>query len=263
MNQTSFLDKTTLAALKLFALKETEELVYATCLTHGALTALAISQLTGLKRTTVYSLCEYLRQKGLLGFYQQRAHRLFYAEDPATLLRRAKQEARTAASQVEELERALPILSMLHQKGDHHPRVQILSGREEIQRGVLATLDENPTSSAFVADPLILEEVLGPQFWKEYLRKRLSLKIPTRGIYTTSTLPSSFAPAGATSSREIRIAPPGFDGSTYTGIYNNTTFFISNQVESTAIKITSTAYTQTMRSWFEALWAQSAPPIDS
>ncbi len=251
---TTNLDKSSLAALSLFELRPTEEKVYLTCLIHGSLSAQAIAKISGLKRTTVYGLCDYLQQKGLLKFYQQRSHRLFYAEHPSVLVKKAQENAREAATKAADLERNLPVLSMLYQRGDHQPYVQVFTGQEQIRQAVEGVLEQSPDEVLFVATPSILEDVLGKSHLERYLDRRVKLKIATRGIYTRDQLPNETYLGTTQNLREVRIALPDFTAPTYTGIYNNTVLLISNQVEATAVRITSKAYADTVRSWFEVLW---------
>ncbi len=66
-------------------LSENESKVYFSCLSLGPSTILRIAKAAELKRTTVYSVIESLKQKGLVGIEINGFKKKFVAEDPAKL----------------------------------------------------------------------------------------------------------------------------------------------------------------------------------
>jgi len=94
-----------------FGLSDNEANVYLSSLSLGPTTILKISKATSMKRTTIYSVVESLKQKGLMNMELKGWKRLFVAENPEKLnnILKAKQE---------ELKNNLPqLLAMYNLKG--------------------------------------------------------------------------------------------------------------------------------------------------
>lgn len=77
--------QTLLKSLIEFGLTDKEAEVYLASLSLGQTTILQIARNSGIKRTTVYSLVESLKQKGLMGMVQQGFKQYYVAENPERL----------------------------------------------------------------------------------------------------------------------------------------------------------------------------------
>lgn len=255
---TTAIDKKILQALDSLELSTREVQVYVTCLNSGEATVQELASKTGIRRTTLYSVLERLHEKGIIGFFQHRAHRVFFAEHPEKLLLTATRERQEAELRHAAVKEAIPSLLMQYNQGSYKPSVHFYQGQEDLRIIAEDILNKNVGEVLTVCHIASVERAFGADYLRDYVKRRIASGIRLRTIYTAdSEIPHSLYKGGSERLRALRIAPPEFSAPVYTGIYDDKVFLISADKEMYGILITSRAYADTMRHWFEVLWGAS------
>ncbi len=129
-------------------LTEKEASVYLASLSLGSSTILKLAEATSLKRTTVYSVIETLKQRGLMSIELSGWKRRFTAADPQSLSLTLKQRER-------EFETALPELISLHNLKDDGGTFKYYQGLEAVKGVYEQLLKDAPPG----CDYLIISDI--------------------------------------------------------------------------------------------------------
>ena len=159
-------------------LSENEASVYLAALSLGSTTILRIARSAELKRTTVYSIIESLKQKGLISLEVKGWKTLFVAENPEKLdtmieSRRAK------------LKKALPELAALYNLHGGESFVKYYEGLEAIKsvyEGLIR--DVRPHENYYVVSNPTQWFNLDPTYFSHFLKRRAKLDIKVRMLFT-------------------------------------------------------------------------------
>lgn len=122
-----------LSSLEDLGLSEHEAKVYLACLSLGPSTILKIAKAAEVKRTTVYSVAESLKQKGLINFEIKGFKTLYAAADPQKLETVLEQKK-------EKLKATLPDLSAMYNLKGGESYIKYYEGVESVKyiyRGLL------------------------------------------------------------------------------------------------------------------------------
>ncbi len=124
--------------LQSLGFSENETRVYFAALAAaGPSSAQNIATVANIKRTTAYSVLEYLVKRGIVGKTIVRGKTRFIAEPPEKLLHTVD-DVRTS------LEKALPELEAMYNKNEAKPRITFYEGERAVQAVYDDTLREKP-----------------------------------------------------------------------------------------------------------------------
>ena len=159
-------------------LSENEAAVYLATLSLGATTILRIARAAELKRTTVYSVIESLKQKGLITLEVKGWKTLYVAENPEKL--DTMIESRRA-----QLKKAMPELAALYNLHGGESFVKYYEGLEAIKsvyEGLIR--DVEPHEDYLIVSNLAQWQSLDPVFFADFLKRRGKLPINVRMLFT-------------------------------------------------------------------------------
>lgn len=224
---------------------ENETRVYLAALQLGVDSAQNIAKKANLKRTTVYSVLEYLVKRGVVGKTEVRNKTRFVAEAPDKLLV-------MAGNLQESIKKALPELEAIYNKNEIKPKITFFEGDMAIQNVYDDTLREKPKE--------ILEWNTNAYFERfpkdhNYISERVALGIRAKRL------------AGRGSMWDIKhkhldqkelaetliVAKEIFDPQIEVNIYNNKIAFM-NYAENMSVIIESPAISAAMRQAYELSW---------
>lgn len=252
---TTLLDNENSQNLVRLGLSPNEAKVYQACLTRGELTIHELTHMTGISRTTIYGVAEYLQKKGLISFVMKQSHRIYCAESPEKLKRYFDQKQRDIEQKNKYLDEILPDLKMVFSKAGSKPVISFYQGREEVRNIFEDVITSGAKEVLFVCEIGLLEEALGPEFLKDYIPRRVAAGIRTRGLYASDHFPDEELYKSTDANlRTVRLGPPNLKSAVYTGIYQNKVYFISSVHEAYGVVIESKDLSESMKTWFEALW---------
>ena len=104
-----------------------------------------------------------------------------------------------------------------------------------------------------------INNVLGEQFVKNWIKRRIAKHISTKAIWIReeAVLDEPLYLGTKENARTVRFAPAGFKALAEVLIYGDNVMMITTIQENVATVITSRDYATTMKSWFQELWKVS------
>jgi sugar-specific transcriptional regulator TrmB len=190
-----------LATLTELGLSENEAKVYLASLALGPNTVLKIASAAEIKRTTVYSVIQSLKQQGLMRIELKGFKELFVAEDPERL-------KLVLNTRREKFETLLPEFSALYNLKGGEGLVKYYEGLEAIKGVYEQFLEEMRPSEFYLAISdmkkfLELDEV----YFKDYFERRAKLNIKVRSLLQDSEQARYYQRFGLNFLQNIKILP--------------------------------------------------------
>lgn len=182
-------------------LNEGESKVYLASLGLGPTTILKISRSAEIKRTTVYSIIESLKQKGLINIEIRGWKKLFVAENPEKLdsileIRR------------KELKNSLPeLLAMYNLKGDEGfiKYYEGIEGMRTVYDDLLKDL--RPKDKYMVIADQALWYDLDKKYFDGFIKRRSKLNINNRMLFRNTEVARERQKLGKILNEEIKLLP--------------------------------------------------------
>lgn len=162
------------AILNDLGLSEKEAKVYFTSLSLGPTTILALSRVAEIKRTTIYSVVESLKQKGLMTIEVTGFKKKFVAEDPEKL-------ESILEIKRKRLHKALPEFSALYNQdngGNFLKYYEGLEGVKNAYEGVIRDIKPHEEYLAWGNVEKWFE--LDKEYFRDFVERRAKLRIKTR-----------------------------------------------------------------------------------
>src|SRR3989344_2896150 len=161
-------------------LTEKEASVYLMALSIGPTTILKIAQAAGLKRTTVYSVMETLKQKGLMGVEVRGWKELYIALDPAAV----KQVLKKRENQYIAILPELTAMYNLRGGGSFLKYYEGLEGVKNVYEQLLR--DVQPGSDYLIISDIATWLKADEKFFSDFANRRAQLPIKTRMLFQDS-----------------------------------------------------------------------------
>ena len=232
--------------LKELGLSENEAKVYLANLELGATTVQEVARKSGVKRTTIYTLLDALKQRGLLAEYRKGVKTYLVAEDPQRL-------ERVLQEREDKLKAALPELRSLYNLSPSKPKVRFYEGREGIKQVYQDTLDEGKEIRCFVGWQSMVKAM--PDYWSSYIAERVKRGIWVRALADRSEESKHYQAQGEKELRELRFLPEGARPfNTEVNIYGNKVAMLTFGKEVIGVIIESEDIANTWRMVFEVIW---------
>jgi sugar-specific transcriptional regulator TrmB len=229
-------------------LSEKEAEVYLACLSLGPTTALKISRSASLKRSTVYTLIETLKQKGLMSMEVKGFKTLFVAENPEKLeiMLKAKKE---------ELKRILPDLVALYNLKGGEGKIKYYEGLESVKSVYEFLLrDIKSHEDYLVIGEQNLWYKLDIKYFQDFIVRRSKLNINIRLLFPDSKIAREHKKIEKNYNEKIKILPPNTHLTT--NMIITPQHLVIHQLTSpiSAIVIENKSTIQTQRELFEIIW---------
>ena len=195
-------DQTLLRLLQELGLSANESLLYLSALSLGPATVLQLSQASGLRRTTVYSVIEALQRRGLMVLEERGFKRLLVAENPERLQALLEVQRKT-------LTEALPKLSGLYNMRGADSIIKYYQGLEGIKaayEGLLRHVrpGEDYLIIANAEDWIVLDR----PFFTSFIEKRSRLSIKIRSLFQVGPFAKELKANEGRHNQHIRFLPP-------------------------------------------------------
>lgn len=246
--------KTIIESLNNYGFSQNEALLYSHLLENQDTPAYAVSQKTGIPRTTVYKTLESLSKQGFVSSWIKNGVRHFSAENPETLHRLLK-------SKEHSIEQALPEMMDLFNLRTTHPSSKLYEGKEGVKQvfeQLLETINHRKIKQIYVfSDNNITEQI--PKYYKEWRERKNKT-----GTFTYLIVPNGTPMTDDYKSyetRETRIMPESFPfegGVNIVGSFVAFFSFKNNQLY--AVTIDSPIITEMMTKFFMYIW-QTLPKL--
>lgn len=247
---TEFMNKKPIEALKNIGLSEKEIAVYLACLELGASTTIQISQKTGFKRTTAYSIIESLLKEGFLSKFEDKRGQKFSAEPPEKLLNILQRK------QNELLEIIPNLLAITKAESNIRPEVKFYQGKEGLKavyEDTLASCKKGDEILAFTSAQDI-DAILG-DYAQEYLKKRVAGQIKERCICEDSPSAWSYKAKDKEHLRDTKVINKALlPLSIEKNIYNDKICFMNFRGFPFGVIIKSPQIAKSEKAMFDLLW---------
>jgi sugar-specific transcriptional regulator TrmB len=217
--------------------------IYLALLKAGDSTAARLSELTGVRRSTVYEVLESLKKRGLVTFVNKNKKTFFIGENPSTLIFLLKEKQ-------EKINRILPGLNKLVSSSAEKPRVQVFEGKIGIKNAVEDMLN---FKEILIYGASSTGDEVFEHYTENFARRRVKKKVFVRAVLEKdfSVHMSDEEIRKYTNVRTLK----GFEkhNSSYF-IYGDNLIIVNLRDELFAIKIKSSVLTESQRKVFEILW---------
>ncbi|PCI20915.1 hypothetical protein COB64_01520 [Candidatus Wolfebacteria bacterium] len=194
-------DNKLIETLKDIGLSENEAKVYFATLSLGPTTVLSISRSAEMKRTTVYSIVESLKQKGLLNIELKGIKQLYVAENPEKL-------ESVLEKRKDEFKNNLPEFLALYNLSGGESFIKYHEGLESVKSIYESLLKEvRPKEDYLVIGSQERWFELDPKFFQSFIEKRAKLNINTRLLFQDSKIARDHKRFEKNYNEQVKILP--------------------------------------------------------
>lgn len=234
--------------LEKFGLEPKEALIYIACLELGEASVQQIARKSGVKRTTVYTIVESIKAKGLISTVSKNKKLLYHAEDPRLLERKLDEQQQS-------LRRLLPELLSITNSIKQKPRLRFFEGAEGIKEVYKDTISiPNEDIVAWGSEKAV--ENFDADFLNNYyVPTRVKKNIFVRAIASDNEVWRTYKKTDRQSLRELRLTTsPKSNLAVEIDLYGSNKTAIISFEEQIALIIESEKIHTTLKSIFEMAW---------
>lgn len=227
-----------------YGLSEKEAEIYLACLKTGETTANRLTQLTKIRRSTVYEVLDNLKKKAIVTSLIKNKKYYFRAVSPSALIDLLRDKERLITS-------IMPKLKEISGTVTNKTKVELFEGNLSVKEAVLDMLNNNEI--LVYGGSTIGDEIFGT-FTENFARRRVSRNIKMKSIIGKS-IPRHMLDKSIRSLTEIRSLSL-FEGhkSVYF-IYGESLLIVNLGAELTAIRVSNNALlVNSQRKIFDNLW---------
>jgi len=235
--------------LKEFGLTDNEAKVYLACLELGVSTIQDLAKKSMVKRTTVYTTVDGLKQKGLISQTKKGKKTFFVAESPDSLIQLSEKRHK-------QIKKILPELKSIYNITGTKPKLRFFEGKEGYLSVYENILKEKPKEFLALASYDDFFKHLDPVYEDDWTARRIALGISLRWLNFESKHVMEHATEDKKSLRECRLLSKKFPFKSTMFIYNDKVAMVSGeQKEFMAVVIEHPEFYHTFKQIFEMLWA--------
>lgn len=234
--------------LKEFGLTDNEAKVYLACLELGTATVQGLGKKAGVKRTTVYTTIEGLKQKGVISQTKKAKKTFFVAEGPQRLVQLSERR-------LQQLKKMLPELKSIYNLAGAKPKLMFYEGREGYLAVYEDILKEKPKEFLTLSSYDDFYKHLDPVYEESWTKQRIAKGIRLRWLNFKTKRVAEYAAEGKKALRQIRYLPKKFPFTSTMFIYKGKVAIVSGkQKEFMAVVIEHAEFYETFKQIFEMLW---------
>jgi len=233
--------------LQQMGFSKNEAKVYLASLESGPSSAQKLAEQAGLPRTTVYSVLEYLVERGVVGKTMHQGKTRFLAEPPEKLLAIVS-DLRT------QVEKTLPQFEAIYNKNETKPKIYFYEGKGSVRKAFDDTLIDKPKEILMWLTDFNID-LDRFNFDPEYISQRVKLGMHAKRIAGEgSSWQTINKPRDAYELSETLIVPKkDFWIGVEIMIYDNKVLFI-NFAENNYVMLESKAIANAMRQAYHLSW---------
>jgi len=241
-------DKAFIDTLTALGLSENEAKIYLAILASGPSTIVKVARASGIKRTTVYSVMDALKNKGLISVEIKGLKQLFAAENPGKLEALAEERKK-------KLERSLPELAALYNLKGGESSIKYyegLSGLKTVYENLLAIIQ--PHDYYLVVGDQEAWLNLDEKYFKKFIERRAKYNIDIRLILQNTESAREFQKFQRNYNEQIKLLAPQVKLKSELVITPRR--FITHQLDSPLITIVieNQNVIQLQKEIFEVIW---------
>lgn len=234
--------------LEEFGLSQPEAAVYLALLQIGPTTILNIARNTNLKRTTIYSLIDALKQKGLVTVIVTGLKQTYAAQDPSKL-------QSLWQNKLEQFNEQLPTFQALQKFSDSQAMIKYYEGKTNIREVYLRLIaDIKPHEDYLIVAAQEEWYKSDPHFFQKFIEKRAKLPINIRLLAQDSPTARQHKKFEKNYHEAIKFLPKGTAITTNLVITPQRVVIHQLHAPHLAIVIENQSVIQMHREQFEIMW---------
>lgn len=235
-------------ALGAYGLNKKETKLYLAALTLGLASVQELAQKSGLKRTTIYSFIDNLKNKGVIYEVRQRGKKYFTAAEPQQLAEMLYENSNLFRQAVEPLTR-------LHNIAAQRPQVIFYKGRAGFKQLWRDILSSGVKEYLIITSAKEFLTFVNASYLKtKTIPKKISLQIKSRQLITDSNYAREIIKHDTQENRVSRLVPAKFVFPTTEVIFGNRVAIFTSRLENIIMLLESEEISKTHRAYFECLW---------
>jgi sugar-specific transcriptional regulator TrmB len=230
-------------------LSENEAQVYVTSLSLGPTTILKIAKSSQIRRTTVYSVIETLKNKGLMHIKPAGLKQLYVAEHPDRLENIIESKKRA-------LQKLLPEFQALYNLKGGESTVKYYEGLSAVKNIYETILDPLKPGD----DYLVIGDIekffsnADKKFFEDFLEKRIKSRVKARLLVIESDRAHNMKQFARNMNHEVKILPLGSKLSVDTMIVPGKVTIFNMEEPISAISLENNAMVEMHKELFEIIW---------
>lgn len=229
-------------------LSSNESGVYLASLSLGSNTILSISKLSGIRRTTVYSVVNTLKNKGLMHETPKGFKTLYTAENPNKL-------ESILENKKSSLKKILPEFNALYNLKGGDSTIKHYEGLEAIKNIYENTLESlNPGDDYLVISDIDKFLNMDPKYFEKYVEKRVKQPLKVRAIAIDSDKSRYMKKYAQNMNHEIKILPKNTKLSVDLMILPHKVTIFNLEEPLSAVSIENPAMVKMHKEIFKILW---------
>ncbi len=236
--------------LQEFGLSQSKTKVYLAALQVGSGSAVDISKVALLPRTTTHEILQQLVGLGLVSFLMIGRTRVYTAEKPTKLKTLLQEKER-------KLDGVLPELLSLYNTSGNRPEVRRYDGIVGIKTVFEDTLTVSDKKIFGILSMRDLYEVLGKEYMDDYVARRIHAGIKLSVIRSEKKEVEDAWSASTKELRDLHYAPEDMIFPMTIYLYDNKVGIIGNTKENFGMIIESKDFYRTMKNLFDVFWQVS------
>lgn len=254
--------------LKELGLNAVESAVYVSALELGSGVASTIAKAAKLNRITTYEALQRLSKKGFIKIRAKKSDgvRYFIPEDISVIKEKLEEQKNKLETVIKRADTVQNELRAQFRFKEEKPIVLFYEGDESIREVLQDTIRQKPKEILSFSSIEAVREGFTLDFVQKYWDKRVSLRIPSRGIMQkTSEALTAFPPEkNRRELRSVRFLPPDlYHFTNEIDIYGDSVGITSAEKGNMhGIIIRSRSIAESMRAIFETLWQLSERIVD-
>lgn len=229
-------------------LSEPEVKVYLTMLSLGETTVMKIASLSGVKRSTVYTIIERLRNQGLVSIRNRGFKTVYFAESPKRL-------ATMISRKQEDLMSILPALETMRSSESKDIFIKTYEGIEALKSVYDELLGELKSHDEYLVfgDPERWDQH-ERDYFKKYIKRRLKIDLDVRSLLSYSARAEEYRKFQRNFKEQVRLLPEGYVVDWNVVITKNK--IVMHQMDNPVITIVieSRSVISLLKNLFEVLW---------
>lgn len=242
-------------------LSKKERDAYLALLEIGESHIVPIAKKVNSPRTSVAYTLEKLRAHSLIEIVQRNSRKIYIPLAPRKIGTLLKNKKSKLEEQINAFELSLPELNRIYGIHPFDPKVRFFRGRDEIRQMYDEILNEPINEVTYVGENAKIAEMLGENFLKHWIKRRVSKKIWSKAVRVKSQeLEEPIFQPSLETMRKVRYPPENFVSPAHIMIYGDHVAILTTAKESIGVVITSRDFARSMRSWFSELWKVSTEP---
>ena len=235
--------------LQTIGITENESLAYVSLLPLGSTSVLKLARASGIKRTSLYSILESLKDKGLVSEQEKGLKRLFLAENPEkieSILEEASQS----------LKAFLPQLVSLQQTNYKSATARYFVGFKAIKSCYLEMLQVGePEKDYLIMGNQSSVYNMDPEFFEGFIKRRAERNFKIRALLTDSPISKQFLKRQSELKMQIKLFPKNTNFESNIIIVPKRVFLHQLKPNQIAVIVDNANLAGCLKEIFEVVWA--------